>query len=159
MSELDAKTLDASMWRYVALRRRYRRLFLGGMALAIACTAVGDLLHMIEGRFKIQTDSVLHGLLSVPAVLLCAGVCVCLGGCFITQFSLWKMSFSVFPFCCPRCGKWFAFSGWGWFTDRCKHCGLDLGPTAMTTARPLLVKPEPLSSKAGIWDRELDGTP
>lgn len=160
MGDLDPKTLDAGWRRYFALRRRHRRFMLGLLCFSVAFMVFVDLLDLIEDRFKVQTKSVTHYLLSVPAVLLWTGAFACIGGLFITHFSLCITQFSLFPYCCPRCGKWFAAFGWrSMFTDRCRHCGLDLGPAAMATPKPLQEKPEPLSQKAGIWDRELDGTP
>jgi len=158
MSKPDAKTLDA-MRRYIAERRRHRRFMLGFLALGFAFVGVVDLLDMIEDRFSVQTPSGIHYLLSIPVVLIFAGAFVCFGVVAFTMLSLFIMQFSLFPYCCPRCDKWFAFSGWSWFTDRCKHCGLDLGPAATAAEKPIPEKPELFSSTAGLWDRELDGHP
>ena len=147
MGDLDADTLADAARRYSGLRRRYWPSLLGFGAL------LGGLMlfHMVEVEVgPLLLDPVLRGVLIVPVA---SGALACWVVGALAHFALMR-------FRCPRCRKrgtvsWFS----PWSTNRCEHCGLDLGPAAMATAKPLFARPEPLSSKAGIWDREFDGNP
>jgi predicted RNA-binding Zn-ribbon protein involved in translation (DUF1610 family) len=136
MGDLDANILADAARRYTSLRRWSWRFTLGFMAL----WGVGALFGSLLGKYA--------ALLS-----LFPGLTTCWVGVLVTSLSLTR-----FP--CPRCGKRFILAWWcSWLTYRCMHCGLDLGPAAMATIKPLPARPEPLSSKVGVWDREFDGNP
>jgi hypothetical protein len=55
--------------------------------------------------------------------------------CWVGGVATW---FALNRFRCPQCGRRFIQSWWNnWPTNRCKHCGLDLGPAAMASAKPV----------------------
>jgi hypothetical protein len=132
VSDLEAKTWIEAAQSYVRLRRRYWRCFFGMPGLLVLLV------------FGAAISAFEHGLSpSVRGILLSLFIvawCACWLGSLVTWFTL-------VGFRCPRCGKRFIMSWWSsWPSDRCKHCGLDLGPTAMATAKPL--------AAAGLWERE-----
>src|SRR4051812_14729417 len=110
MGDVDTKTLADASRSYIGLRRRYWRLFLGGVASVIALmfvSAIGEHFH-----------AAVLGILALPLVL---AFLACIVGVVVTWFSL-----TGFP--CPRCGKSFARAWWSsWPTKSCKHCSLYLG--------------------------------
>jgi hypothetical protein len=49
--------------------------------------------------------------------------------CLLVGNAAW---FKLIGFRCPRCGRYFIRAFWiPVYSNRCKHCGLDLGPRAI----------------------------
>jgi hypothetical protein len=128
MGELDTSTyLDAAR-SYTQLRRRYWRFFLGMPALALLLY-----LGAIISAVRLERNSIVPGKNPIATVLTVLFVVAWLTswlGSFATGIALKR-------FRCPRCGKRFTLAWWGsWPGNRCKHCDLDLGPSAIAAAKP-----------------------
>jgi hypothetical protein len=112
MKKVDASTLEAAARRYVGLRRRYWRFWLGiWIMFAVGAAYVA--------AFGSQDDHMTVG--DIPLILPGLGFMICFLGSLVT----WN---SLMEFRCPQCGKRFILT-WGssWPTSSCKHCGLYLG--------------------------------
>ena len=126
MGDLDANILADTARRYSGLRRRYWRFMLGFLALC-GVSGLSSLLEESAPLLHPVIDCIMLGAV-IPGVLTC-GI-----GAFVTECSLSR-------FRCPRCGERCNIAGWaimGWYW--CTHCGLDLGPAAIATAK---AKPSP----------------
>jgi hypothetical protein len=107
---LDPTVLLNSGQRYSRLRRRYGR--------SMVCFAGLIVLSVIFMPMAQSAGPLIRGVV---------GFVTAIGG-----ISIWVYGtvawFALLNFRCPRCGKRFMLS---WIsslpTDRCKHCGLDLG--------------------------------
>ncbi len=129
MGDLDTGTLIEAAQRYRRLRRRYWRCLLGLPAIVIVGYLFAVLLEIFPALSALwdEENSILrHALLSLAGV----GWCVCLLGGVVTHFRL-------MAFRCPKCGGLFVWTWWtNWPSDRCRHCGLDLGPAVEASAKP-----------------------
>jgi hypothetical protein len=102
------------------LRRRYWRSLLGVFAVLVVIG--GAISAFVDERDPIPRRI----LFSLALAVFCA--------VFAVNVATW---FALMGFRCPRCGGRFILSWWSsWPSDRCKHCELDLGPTAMAAAKP-----------------------
>jgi len=123
MSDLDTKTRIEASRSYVRLRRRYWRYLLGMPALVVVFVVGAAMIAV----FKHDREPYARGILNSLFAVAWCGCCV---GGVVTWFKL-------IGFRCPQCGKRFIMSWWSsWPGNRCKHCELDLGPSAMAAATP-----------------------
>ncbi len=114
MSDLDTKSWIEAARSYERLRRRSLRFTLAYVGSFVGFVAL----------FCFATAKDLRALATILFMLFIPASCAFGLGCFVNSFDLWG-------FHCPRCGKRFIAAWWGsWPTDRCKHCGLDLGSAA-----------------------------
>jgi len=117
VSALDTKTWIDAARSYARLRRRYWRCLLG---MPVLLVVFGPPIAAFERELNPCVRGIL---LSSFIVAWCA--------CWVGGVGTW---FALIGFRCPRCGKRFIMSWWSsWPTNRCKHCGLDLGPAAKAT--------------------------
>lgn len=119
MGKLDWQDLEFASGRYTRLRRRSRRwhlTFLLTALLAIPLLAAA-------------------GALPYPVVRNLLVAAFAIG--FLGQWSGTLITWSALTrFACPRCGRRFIMIWWSsWPTDRCKHSGLNLSPSAVARAR------------------------
>ena len=122
MGDLDLNMLADAARRYTGLRRRYWRFLLVGILIISGAGLFG----MFQREFGPLHNPVVGRVLMV---CLIAGFLACWTGAVVTWAALMR-------FRCPRCGKRFTLSWYSsWPTSRCKHCQLDLGPAAETTAK------------------------
>ena len=112
---MDTRTWIEAARRYVRLRRRYWLCFLGEVVLV---AVFGTPLFVFADQMNSIARDILVSVLVVGFV-----------ACSVVTVITW---FALVGFRCPRCGNQFMMS-WtnSWPTNRCKHCGLDLGPAAM----------------------------
>jgi hypothetical protein len=135
MVELDTSTFLDAARSYTRLRRFFWRFFLGMPALALLFF-FGAVLSAIrlERNPIVPGHPVLKGILI--ALLVSAWLTSWLGS--------FAFGIALNRFRCPRCGKRFTRAWWGsWPGNRCKHCDLDLGPSAIAAAKPPV--------KADLW--------
>jgi hypothetical protein len=128
MGDLDTSTyLDAAR-SYTRLRRLFWRFFLGMPALALLLY-----LGAIISAVRLARNTIVPGKNAIATVLTVLFVVAWLTswlGSFVTGIALKR-------FRCPRCGKHFTWAWWdSWPGNRCKHCDLDLGLSAIATAKP-----------------------
>ena len=120
MGELDTDTWIAGA-RYLALmRRRIWRCRLGMFAGLLFLLPFFAVWHELNPSVQ-----------GVVMLLFFLFECACL----LIGNAFW---FALTGFHCPRCGKDFikAF-GIGFYRNRCKHCGLDLGLAVIDKAKPI----------------------
>ena len=119
------KTWIPEAQSYERLRRHLRRFILG-----FAGPWLGLFLLISLGREELFPVVCFLFLLILPTTSICM-----LGG-LLTHLELQN-------FLCPRCGRRFIMAWWnGRPTDRCKHCGLNLGSmTKVTQKSPSLMDP------------------
>ncbi len=123
MGDLDANILADAARRYTSLRRQYWRSLL----VATVLISGAGLFGLFVGEFGPLLNPVIGRVLTV---LLPAGFLTC----WVISVVTWS---SLMGFRCPRCGKRFILAWYSsWPTNRCKHCGLDLGPAVMAAAKP-----------------------
>ncbi len=117
LTDIDTQTRTEAASRYVRLRRRYWRCFLGGAAFF---AIFGTPLLVFGNHMNPIARCVLGSMLGIGSI-----------ACWVGGLATW---FALVGFRCPQCGKQFVMS-WtsSWPTNRCKHCGLDLAPAAMAT--------------------------
>jgi hypothetical protein len=120
MGEFDTKAWTEGA-RYVArLRRRIWHCQLGMVAALLFLVPFFAFWHDLK--------LYLHGIV-IAMFFLVASACLLVGN------ATW---FELIGFRCPRCGQHFIRAFWiGFYSNRCKHCGLDLGPGAIAKAKPL----------------------
>jgi hypothetical protein len=130
VSDLDIKTWIESARLYGRLRRRAVRLSFAYIGIYVAffaffAAAAGD-----------DVDPIL------PPLFFFLFLFVTFGWFLVASIA----SLKLWDFRCPRCGKRFVHYSWwsNWPTDRCKHCGLNLGSEAMEPVKP--------SSSAELWE-------
>ena len=117
--------IDTKMWidvrRYAArLRRRMWYCQLGMIAAPLLMAP----LFAFWQEFSRFVQGVLIAAF-VPAV----------SACLVVGNATW---FELIGFRCPRCGQYFISPFWiGFYSKRCKHCGLDLGRGAIAKEKPL----------------------
>ena len=112
MSELDTSEWKDASRRYLRLRRLWWRCWFGGIALF---AVLGTPLFVFK-----QMNPLLQGAIGT---VLGVGFLGCWVGCVVAWFGLVTLR-------CPRCGGRVMMSWWSsWPTNRCKHCGLYLGPS------------------------------
>ncbi len=119
MGDLDTETLMGAARSLERLRRLYWRCFFGMIALLVVFGAPA---YAFEFQLSPFDRGVLLSLLGV-------GLLACLAGMSVAWFGL-------MAFCCPQCEEQFTPPQWFCLGDRCIHCGLDLGPAAVTDAKP-----------------------
>ncbi len=129
MGDVDPGTLTETARKYGRLRRRYRRSLLGLPAIVLVVYVFAVLLEIFPALSDVwdEDNSILR---RARVSLACVGCCACWLGSLVTHFRL-------MGFRCPKCGGLFVWSCWNsWPSDRCKRCGLDLGPAVEASAKP-----------------------
>ena len=121
MGELDEQTCFDAALKYGRLRRWCWRCFFGMLILIVLLYLAAVAAH----AFQLDLNrKVRGGLFSLFAL----GWLLCWMGCMGSSIALKN-------FRCPRCRKRFTLKRcWGWAGNRCLHCQLDLGPSAITKA-------------------------
>lgn len=116
MGDFGEKTWIGEAQSYERWRRYLRRFSLG-----VAGPWLGFFILLSLG------SEALFPVLCFLFLLLIPITCICIFGGLFTQLNLLN-------FLCPRCGRRFIMAWWNSRpTDRCKHCGLDLGSMTKAT--------------------------
>jgi hypothetical protein len=120
MGDLDTKMWIEAAQSYWCLRRRYLRFTLAFVGSFIGFAAL----------FVFASAKNLDALAGVLFLVFIPASCVVGLGTILTSLDL-------LDFRCPRCARRFAMSWRGGYpTDRCKHCGLDLGSALRAAKKP-----------------------
>ncbi len=128
MGELDANTWSDAARSIARLRRRLLRCQLGMFAGVLATWPILVICDIL--------DNPMPRIVFVQSFLLVAGTFL------VVANTTWLALISIG---CPRCGKHFcATFGFRFLSNKCKHCGLDLGLASIP-------KPKPLDG-ADLWE-------
>lgn len=126
MGEPDTESWLEASRSYATLRRRYWRCFFGMPVSLIVYLVIGLPLSLLGEALKMN-PYVTYLLLSSFSIVWCT--------CWVGTLVTW---FRLIGFRCPRCGNRFILTWWiTWPMNQCRHCDLDLGPSAMVKAKPL----------------------
>ena len=120
MGEIDTEAWIEGARIVARLRRRMWKCQLGMFAALLFMAPFFAFWH--------ELTPYMHGIV-IAMFVLAVSACLLVGN--VTWFEL-------VGFRCPRCGQYFIRAFWiGFYSDRCKHCGLDLNPGAIAKVKPL----------------------